>query len=114
MYSGFINLLTYDVVTLYASATLLLCLPPLPSLTISNRAAELRLFLPCSDPGFAALLFSEAAPALPPAPWQLTVASLRCLPPGRQQRWPGQLETVSPHCRGPSLKPWQAAVLKSR
>ena len=68
MYSGFINLLMYDVVTLYAPATLLLCLPPLTSFTVSNRAAELSLFLPWSDPGFAALPFLEAAPALPPAP----------------------------------------------
>ena len=68
MYSGFINLLMYDVVTLDASATLLLCLPPLTSFTISNRADELSLFLPWSDPGFAALPFLEAAPALPPAP----------------------------------------------
>ena len=67
MYSGFINLLMYDVVTLYASATLLLCLPPLTSFTISNRADELSLVLPWSDPGFAALPFLEAAPALPPA-----------------------------------------------
>ena len=68
MYSGFINLLMYDVVTLYAFATLPLCLPPLTSFTISNRAAELSLFLPWSDPGFAALPFLEAAPALPRAP----------------------------------------------
>ena len=68
IYSGFINLLMYDVGTLYASATLLHCLPPLASFTISNRAAELSVFLPWLDPGFAALPFVEAAPALPLAP----------------------------------------------
>ena len=63
--SGFISLVTYDLLTPYSRATLLFCWPPWTALTIFHRCATVSLFWRWSDPGFALPTF--AAPALPPA-----------------------------------------------